>query len=76
MLIHSFHIVSHEHVFHMMIITVFYFYILMQLVYNILSGVPRSRSKGFLSYKLLGNFLATCGFWSNVLATFAVCSNF
>ena len=48
----------------------------MQLVYNILSGVPRSRSKGFLSYKLLGNFLATCAFWSNFLATFAICSNF
>lgn len=48
----------------------------MQLVYNIRSGVPHSRSKGFLSYKLLGNFLATCAFWSNVLATFAICSNF
>ena len=48
----------------------------MKLVYNILSGVPRSRSKGFLSYKLLGNFLATCAFWSNFLAPFAICSNF
>ena len=48
----------------------------MQLVYNILSGVPRSRSKGFLSYKLFVNFLATCAFWSNFLATFAICSNF
>jgi len=47
----------------------------MQLLYNILSGVPRSRSKGFLSYKLLGNLLATCAFWSNFLATFAICNN-
>ena len=46
----------------------------MQLVYNILSGVPRSRSKSFLSYKLLGNFLATFAFWSNLLATFAICN--